>query len=281
MRNLIVIFSLIIFLLLPSYGRGNISVLNSLIHERNVDSGQTYDATIYIHNGANYIQEVNIYQTDYLFFFDGTNRYPTAGEMPRSNAEWIIPQSEKINVPPNETYEFNYVINVPSNDSLIGTYWSVYMIEPVPINTKIDSVNNKELTFDINTVVRYAMQIVTSIGNTGSRELTFLDTGLVKEKEKLYLKVHIKNEGERALRPLLWIEIYDNKGNYVGKFEGDKKRTYPGTSVSVKVEIPPFPSGTYQALIVADCGGDDLFGANVNLEIPEIENNQQEETIGE
>ena len=104
--------------------------------------------------------------------------------------------------------------------------------------------------------------MITNISNTGTRKLKFLTTKLLKENaEKRILQLDIENIGERLLRPLLWTELYDEKGNYVGRFEGGQLRTYPGTSVRFGFDLSHMPKGIYKVLIVADCGGDDLFGA--------------------
>ena len=85
------------------------------------------------------------------------------------------------------------------------------------------------------------------------------------DTEKRVLQVDLENIGQRWLRLSLWVELYDESGRYIGKFDGQRKRTYPGTSVRCKVDLSNIPKGTYKALVVADCGGDYIFGANYNL----------------
>ena len=34
-----------------------------------------------------------------------------------------------------------------------------------------------------------------------------------------------------------------------------------------KIDLSPVPEGTYKALVVADCGGDSLFGATYTLQL--------------
>ena len=52
---------------------------------------------------------------------------------------------------------------------------------------------------------------------------------------------------------------------YIGRFEGRRKRIYPSTSVRYTVDLSNVPQGTYKALVVADSGGDYIFGANYTL----------------
>ena len=89
----------------------------------------------------------------------------------------------------------------------------------------------------------------------------------MKEESKRTLEVDLENIGERWLRPYLWAELYDGEGRFVGKFEACKHRIYPGTSARYRVDLSEVPKGDYKALVIADCGGDFIFGANYNLKL--------------
>jgi hypothetical protein len=80
------------------------------------------------------------------------------------------------------------------------------------------------------------------------------------KQEKPVLLVDIENTGERMLRPSLCAEIYDDRGNHVGTFTGNQYRIYPDTSVRYQIGLGMIRSGSYMALIIADCGSDDVFG---------------------
>ena len=55
-------------------------------------------------------------------------------------------------------------------------------------------------------------------------------------------------------------ELYHADGALVKKFEGDKMRVYPGTSVRHKIRMGTLAEGKYKVLVVADCGGSKVFG---------------------
>ena len=50
------------------------------------------------------------------------------------------------------------------------------------------------------------------------------------------------------------------------RFETDRKRLYPGTSVRYSVDLTEVASGSYQALVVVDNGDEHVFGAQYGLE---------------
>ena len=224
------------------------------------------------------------------------------------------------------------------------------MVEALP-DSKPDIAQSAkgEVKLSIQTLMRYAIQIITHIGDTGNRKLDFVSVKLLRAEEKSIFQIDVENIGERMLRPLLWVELYDKDGSNVVRFEGGKLRVYPNTTVRYKVDLTDLdllfnervieplllsniqkemqsgiisdellqrfnrngislsqkatisaedklngwlisdedkkfvitksengfnihslskvPSGTYKALIIADCGGDDIFGATYNLEL--------------
>jgi len=283
-RTKIICTALFFSLLIPYSARAGVSVIGGLSHKKEAEIGETYKGLILIRNTGDEPQEVKVYQNDYLFFFDGRNAFGEPGKDPRSNASWLIFNPHRLIIPPNGTATVNYTVKVPDgpnlpddpnlvddpnrpNDpNLVGTYWSMLMVEGIPETSPESSEAEKDkIKMGITQVVRYAIQMVTHIGDTGERKLKFLETKLLKETEKRTLQVDIENIGERYLAHFLWAELYDEQGRYIGKFEERRLGTFPGTSVRYRIDLSEVPKGTYKALIVADCGGDYIFGANYTL----------------
>jgi hypothetical protein len=268
----IICLVLIFCFLATSVTDAGVSIIGGLTHQKktNPGSGETYEGSILIKNIGAEPQEVKIYQTDYEFCFDGTNNYGPPGQLKRSNADWISFNPHRLIIPPNDTSTVNYTVKVPSDPNLVGTYWSMLMVEGIPESSLQSSQPEKDKAkVGITQIFRYGIQIITHIGDTGDRKLEFLKTKLVREAEKRIFQVDVKNIGQRWLRPLLWLELYDEAGTYIGKFEGGTRRIYPDTSVRYKIDITDVPNGNCKALMVADCGEDYIFGANYNLKFEE------------
>jgi hypothetical protein len=262
----IVLAALFFTLLLPYQAESSVAIVGGLTHVRVVTAGETYSGVILLRNIGEEPEEVKVYQVDYLFFCDGRNIYGEPGKGPRSNAGWITVSPKSTIIPAKETATIHYTINVPDNETLTGTYWSMFMVEGIPKDSPEASQPEKtESSFGIKQVFRYGVQMVTQIGETGSRKLKYLKTKLLREDEKKILQVDIENSGERWLRPLLWAELYDEKGSYIGRFEAGRLRIYPETSVRFRVDLSQVPKGHYKALVVADCGGNAVFGATYTL----------------
>jgi hypothetical protein len=247
---------------------GGIHVVDDLTKEATVRPGDEIRGTIAVRNSGDRPGEVKVYQTDYLFYFDGLNIYGEPESVPRSNCSWIAFSPQQFVVPAGERAMIYYTIQVPKDGNLFGTYWSMLMVEPIPDGTLAPMTSQSgEVTMAVKTVMRYAVQIVTHIGDSGKREIKFADKQLIRKDGKWVLQLDVENTGERWLRPWVRAELYDDQGSHVGRFDGGRCRIYPACSVRQCVELADLPSGKYHALIVVDNGDDSVCGAQYALEI--------------
>jgi len=265
-RTGIILAGLIFCLFMPCVSLAGVSVPSGLTYEKEAPPGGTYKGAIQLINTGKGPQEVKIYQTDYLFYSDGSNIYGEPGKDARSNADWITFSPRRLTIPPKGTAQVNYTLEVPDDKALVGTYWSMLMVEGISSSSP-EAVKKEKgvISMGITQIIRYGLQMITQIGDTGTHKLKFVKTKILKTDDKRILQIDMENIGERLLRPALWAELYDEKGRSVGKFEGGKLRIYPGTSVKFRIDLSRVPKGTYKAMVVADCGGDDLFGATYTL----------------
>ena len=248
--------------LLVSPVQAGISIRGGLTHERVVQPGNTYEGTVTIINTGQEEQAVEIYQTDYRFNCSGEYYYDEPGTNSRSNAPWVDFSPHAALVPLGGAVDVGYTITVPEDERLTGTYWSIMMIEvdnDRPDGTAADKADR--ITLGIKQVVRYGVQMVSHVGDAGQRRLDFLDTRILKAGGERVLEVDLENVGEQWLKPLVWAELYDQTGEFKGRFDGGTLRIYPGTSARYSVDLSGVPGGEYKAVVVADCGADDVFGA--------------------
>jgi len=258
-----IFFLIAILIFSAAVSTASIVVLNGLTHENRVQPGETYRGSIQIQNTGKNNRSVRIYQRDYWFSYTGESKHDPAGTMARSNAGWISYTPELITLDSSEVTTIDFEVKVPENDTLRGTYWSVIMVEGItpPDTSQIES------GVRINTAIRYAVQIITNIGNTGTSDLQFLGLELAKQEEENVLYVAVENTGERILRPKMNLELFDESGNTVGIINSDPRKAFPGTSVMSTLTLEGIKPGNYNGVLVADCGEDRLYGTNLTLEI--------------
>lgn len=255
-------------LLVCSFAPGQVSVVGELSQDREASPGEEYRGTILVRNDTDEPQDAKVYQTDYLFFSDGTNRYDEPGSHPRSNARWITFSPAYVTLPPNATVSVSYSVAVPQGGSLRGTYWSMLMIEGIPKSSAESSRRDAKAEMGIMQAIRYGIQIATHIAGTGSRTVEFENPRiLARDKGGRVFQIDIKNTGDLGMRPEVYVELFNEQGVSLGKFSGVRYRIYPGTSVRQTIDMSQVPKGTYKALVVVDAGGDDVFGAQYTLQM--------------
>ncbi len=252
---------------LASPASAGVFVNSDMTQEKVATPGETYRGTIVLKNLADTPAEAKIYQTDYRFTADGSNEYGEPGRLPRSNARWVSLSRELVTVPPKGTELLDYEVTVPGGSSLSGSYWSLIMVEPIAPDSGESAAELPEGTARIKQTLRYGIQVVTHLGSPGPAGLEFTNPQVIKENDQRFFAIDVENTGQRLLRPTLSLDLYSASGNPIGKFQGIATRLFPGTSARFKIDLGNTPKGQFLGLVVADGTGDNLFGANVELEI--------------
>lgn len=252
-----------LFLFMTTICFASVEVLGSLKHVLTGKPGEVIKGEIKIQNNDSTEQEVRIYQTDLMYNLNDNTFYDDPGSNPKSNAGWISYSPKTVVLKGHEVRSVQYEINIPANDTLRGTYWSVLMIEGVvPIDP------NQTSNLNIRTVTRYAVQMVTELNDKGKGSLKFLEPSLVQDEtsKKVYLAVDLNNDGDHYISPDVSLELFDDKGESVGTLTAAKKGIYPGTSTRFKINLEGVPSGkTYKAMIIAAGKEEDVFGLEYTL----------------
>ena len=250
--------------LLASDARAQIAVVGSTIEERVAAPGETYTGTIVVRNLTQQDQPVRIYQTDYMFFADGTSHFDSVGTARRSNGRWITPTVRSLLVAPGSEMTVTYTVKVPANDSLVGSYWSAVMVEGAPTDAGRPSAGRPQV--GLGAVMRYAVQVATHIRSGGSRKVAFANSRFLTNADSTQsFEVEVKNDGERAYRPALWIEVYDEQGTLRANARQERGLLYPGTSLKQTFALGRLAPGSYRAIVFADSGEDTVFASQFTL----------------
>lgn len=253
--------------------QAGVLVDGGMTQQKVVKPGERYRGTFVLRNTDAVPIEAKVFQTDYSFAADGSNTFGEPGGSPRSNAKWVQLSRELVTIPANGMEQIDYEVAVPAGQgsALTGTYWSMVMVEPIG-QTSQEAATQPALApgeerAQIGQMMRYALQVVTHIGKTGTAALNFTNPQLLARDGKQFFAIDVENTGERLLGPGLSLELYRETGQALGKFSAGGQRLYPGTAFRFQMDVSQVPKGKYLGLVVADGTGDNLFGANVELEI--------------
>jgi len=242
-----------------------ISVLSNTVEEHGAALGESYSGRIVISNPTTEAQTVRLYQTDYGFSANGSSTFDAAGSSSRSNASWISLQAPQVTLPPSSTASVAYTVVVPGIDSLRGTYWSAIMVEAAPRAPATVEANGKS-QLAIGTVVRYAIQVATHIGGSGTRAVRFLSTSAAHSPEgAAAIDLDVQDVGERGYRPVLWIEVYDANGALKANAKQSRGLLFPGTSLHQHFDLGKLAPGAYKAVVYADTGEDSVYASQFKV----------------
>ncbi len=264
--------AILLLSLMPGALIAQVSVLGSLANDRDAGPGEVYSGKIAVRNDSKEVAQARVYQTDYLFYHDGTNYFEEPGSTPRSNADWVQFNPAILTLSPGETGLINYVVRVPSEiegQGLEGSYWSMIMIEGIPRNSPESTLgDNERPQFGLRQITRYGVQIATHVRANANVNVSI--TGVELSREGLgepVLQLNFENSGNVLIVPETWLELYDDAGELARRVAGQQSRLYPGTSVAHRFNLSDTPAGTYEALIVVDGGDDNLFGAQYRINL--------------
>jgi hypothetical protein len=242
-------------------------VIGSLARTTTIYPGAPFEGVIFLKNTGTQPADTRVSQADCLFRADGSNEYGEPGKAPRSNAGWMTVSPTQLKIAPGETLPVRYKGRVPANSRLRGTFWSMIMIQPsaAPASTPDGKMDPRVVV--VQSLLHYAIQIVTEIGESGTRSLQVKDRRIVLGEGKRALQLDIANDGERLLMPMMTVELFDRQRVSIGRFDAGRARIFPMCSVRARIDLTGVPPGTYAAMMLLDSGDAQVTGAQYDLEI--------------
>lgn len=260
-------FSLLFLFACLASATAGISVIGNLARTVTIKPGESFNGVIFVKNTGAEAADARLFQSDYLSYCDGSNQYGEPGKAPRSNAGWITLTPSRLKLAPGETQPVRYQGRAPADAKLHGTFWSMIIVEPNSAPGITPEGKPQTVAMGLQTTVRFAVQIVTELGQTGTRSLQVLQKSIVKTDGKRFFQLDIGNDGERLLIPAVGVELFDQKGASFGRFDAGRTRIYPACSVRAKVDVTNVPAGRYAAMVLLDSGEAQVMGAQYDLEI--------------
>jgi hypothetical protein len=163
---------------------------------------------------------------------------------------------------PNEKYTYRFVINIPKNEKLKGSYWSAIMID-VDKPIKKDKISK---TVNLDTKVRYAIGLLTNVNTYDEVSLDFQSIDIKKNETKKNLEIKIINNSLFIEGVKLTLEVYDSEGKNILETTTKRSMVFPSFCKDFKVDISELSPGNYECILVAD-SRDEFAGTNISLTI--------------
>ena len=262
MKKISILLTLLLFSIQAFSG---VVILNGLTHVHSCDAGSQISGKVKIRNDSSKETRIVIYKQDLMLSCDKTTifEYKDINTNPRSMGNWLQVNIDEKILGPYEEYDLNYSINIPKNVKEKGSFWSILMVEGA------DPIREQESqTFQVGSKIRYAIQLITELGNFESPKLQFENVEYKKGLESIHniVQIKLKNTGQYSAQTKVILEIYDSRGTKLKVFQGSIRRIYPNLCNVFELEIKDLPRGIYDGVIIAD-NSKDLFGSNVSIKI--------------
>ena len=239
-----------------------IHVRSGLIVPTEVAPGAEDEAAIELFNAGTEAVQMRVYLQD-LAFDRGRPSYGAPGTAPRSNAGWLSMPATVLTVLPGQTALVPYTTRVPDEPGLVGSYWSVALIEEV-LPEAPSATDDGQRQVRIRRRSRLGVQLITHVG-PGELGFEVRDEAVVTGAEGDVLTFTLANTGEMALGPEVLAEVYGPDGALAETVAGGRPILYPGSSITVRLPLTA-PRAGHTALVIIDPGADDVFGKEIALD---------------
>jgi hypothetical protein len=267
-------FLTVLFLFSLNFSYSQIMVMGDLVREKEVSIGTSFEDKVVLKNISDSLYySIRVYQTDYRSLCNDSYEYPDISlrKVPRSNSSWVSYSPSYLTIAPQSYATVNYMVTIPNDTNLTGSYWSMIMLE---IEGSMDSPGKAGRNLMMNSKFRYAITAVVHISNTGIRKLNVKNISLIKnEKNISCLNFEVENIGERAMMPDVLVNLFNNTtGSKVvienkDVFKGRKTLICPENCAFQNIPIGILPVGMYQANIVFEASYDEVFSFQFNIKV--------------
>ena len=172
MKNLIKSLCFLTFLSFKT--SASVIVKNGLTQIHELSTRSQKDGKVVLQNIGTKPENIKVYFNDLTSSCDGKINYASPGQNIRSLYPFIDVATTDYTLQPGEEYELTYQIDLSRNQYESGSLWVLMMIEVVdPI-----SKNTSSSGMEIGSKIRYAVQIITNIGQKNAELISFSNVKL-------------------------------------------------------------------------------------------------------
>ncbi len=257
------IFSLCLLLWSIQFAHATITVVNGMSHEYAFEKGSKHNGEIVIKNLSKSPARVLFYKTDLMHNCNGETRFEPINAHERTSSSWVEISNNELIIGPEGEVTATYSVTVPSEGNFIGSYWSCIMVE----EAEAPDTSEKKKGIRVRSLIRYAVQIAGTFAEGQEKNLDLLDPKVDTTDNGVALMVNVQNTGNTLMKPIMVLELYDDAGSLVKRIEVTTQKVYPGMCKKFEITLEGVPQGKYAGVLVADCGENDLYGLNLNVDL--------------
>jgi hypothetical protein len=218
--------------------------------------GQPFETELQVMNDGPTPVTLRVYITDFWYNEKNEKVFTSAGQSPRSAANWIQFVPEQFVAAPRSTQRMKAIVTPPSDAK--GGYYAVLFVESKPELSKA-ATKDSEAVF---TNMRLGSLVLLNAEKTEEYKIDVSNPKLTppSKNQQFNLSFLINNKSNSHIFPIARLAILDTKQKLVGKAEGQTKRFLPGQKDSMQVDWAGLlPAGDYTAVLTLVYGGNKVF----------------------
>ncbi|WP_339919829.1 hypothetical protein [uncultured Flavobacterium sp.] len=254
----------ILFAFLINSTFANVIVYNGLTHVYSGNIGDVIYGEVILVNTSEVEERVTFTLSDAIFSCTTNRIFSQKRTHSNSSNEWFKGDLLDKVLGPKEKFVYKFTIEVPADNSLKGSYWSVLMVNvEEPISEK-----NLSNGVSLNNKVRYGIALITNINEFEEIDIDFSTIELIEDNETKakHLDVKILNNSVFLENIKLALEIYNKEGNKVYELKTNRSRTFPGFCKDYKFDISSLAKGDYECILIAE-SREEFLGTNISLTV--------------
>ena len=190
------------------------------------------------------------------------------GDHARSSHAWATDLGE-VEVPAGGRLVVPLALVVPA-EATPGSYWHVLLVRPLGSERTEEATGTAEgVTATVHIATQFAVAVRIDVGDVpaGPPPGVALEApALALADGATHLTIGLRHGGAYTHRVRAWVELYDATGATVVAAEPLTVPVYPDARRDVAFDLGVLPPGTYQALVFADPGGDEIVAARFELD---------------
>ena len=229
-----------------------------------IQENQEINGEIILQNTTDKPQRIKFNLREAIYACSEDRVFSKTNAHAQSATSWFNSPNMEKELGANEKYTYRYTIDIPADENIKGSFWTVLMVS-IENPIKEDIINKN---IGIGTKIRYGVGLLTHVNELDDVNLNFQNINLnegTSTKEKS-LDVTIKNDGSFIERVALTLEVYDSHGNKVTELKTKSNLIFPNVCFNYTVDLSSLPPGKYECLLLAD-SREEFTGTNLTLSI--------------
>ena len=240
----------------------SVVVTNGLTHIYSGMSGTQIQGEVILLNNSDIEQTVSFSLHEAIFSCTGDRTFSTTQSHLKSSLKWFDGSLMDKVLNPREQYTYKFIINIPKDQALRGTFWNMLMVDiEKPIKKEKLAQN-----IGLNTKMRYAIALITNVNSLDEVSLDFQKVDIDKTTGNKNLTIKIANQHSFIEGVKLSLEVYDSEGKNIFQKTTIRGLVFPGFCKDYIIDISDLPTGNYECLLVAD-SREKFVGTNISLAI--------------